>query len=61
MVNQDDRTAEFVALVTIETSVAVVSGYILLIHLLYKELHNLFGKLLMLYNGALLWPLYPIQ
>ena len=49
----DDRTAEFVALVTIETLVAVVSGYILLIHLLYKEFRNLFGKLLMLYNGAL--------
>ena len=49
----DDQTAEFVELVTIGTSIAVVSGYIFVVHLLYKELHNVFGKLLMLYNGAL--------
>jgi len=49
----DDRTGEFIGLVATGISIAVVSGYILIVHLLYKELRNVFGKLLMLYNGAL--------
>jgi len=49
----DDRTGEFIGLVAAGISIAVVSGYILIVHLLYKELRNVFGRLLMLYNGAL--------
>jgi len=49
----DGHTGEFIALVTPGILIAVVSGYIFLVHLLYKELCNVFGKLLMLYNGAL--------
>ena len=49
----DSETAEFVGLVVAAISIAVVSGCILLVHMLYKELRNMFGKLLMLYNGAL--------
>jgi len=49
----DSRTAEFVGLVVAGISIALVSGYIFLVHMLYEELRNMFGKLLMLYNGAL--------
>ena len=49
----DSRTAEFVGLVVAGISIALVSEYIFLVHMLYEELRNMFGKLLMLYNGAL--------
>ena len=35
--------------------VAILSGYIIAIHVAFKELRSLFGKLLMLYNVGILW------
>ena len=49
----ESTTIEYLGLAGTAIAIAIVTGYILLVHLLYKELRNVFGKLLMLYNGAL--------
>ena len=32
----------------------IVSGYVLIVHLLFKELHTIFGKLLMFYSSSVM-------
>ena len=40
----------FVGKLTLSLLVMMMSGYILLVHFLFKELHSVFGKLLIFYN-----------
>jgi len=46
----DDSNGQFIGLVTVVTLIELVSGYIFVIHFIFKELHNTFGKLMMLFN-----------
>ena len=41
---------EFIGLITIDILLMIMSTYILIVHLIFKELHNLMGKLMMIYN-----------
>ena len=44
------QIAEFLVAVTLTSVMFTVSGYIFIVHLLFKELHTIFGKLLMFYS-----------
>ena len=48
--NRHHHTAELVVANTVEILTILVSGSIFVMHLLFKQLHNLFGMLLMLYS-----------
>ena len=48
--SQRAETGKFVGVLILGILVISMSGYILFVHLLFKELHNLFGKLLIFYN-----------
>jgi len=41
---------EFIVSMIVALLTMAVSGYILIVHLLFKELHNLFGKLQIIYD-----------
>jgi len=51
----DDSNAQFIGLVTGVTLIELVSGYIFVIHFIFKELHNAFGKLMMFFNISIVW------
>ena len=46
----DSSIGEVVGSLTLASLIMMVSGYILIVHLLFKELSTLFGKLLMFYS-----------
>ena len=46
----DSRIGELIGSLTLTSLIIMVSGYILLVHLLFKELRTLFGKLLIFYS-----------
>lgn len=46
----NNPTTRIIGPMIITTLTTVVSGYILIVHLLFKELHNLMGKLTISYN-----------
>ena len=46
----DSPIGELVGPLTLTSLIMIVSGYILIVHLLFKELRTLFGKLLMFYS-----------
>ena len=48
--SQRTETGKFVGVLILGIPLVLVSGYVLLVHLLFKELRNLFGKLLIFYN-----------
>ena len=50
----DDRL-QFVLEVVLNLMIQSLSWYIIAIHIMFKELHTLFGKLLMLYNISVLF------
>ena len=49
-VSQRAETGKLVGVVILGILLVLVSGYVLLVHLLFKELRSLFGKLLIFYN-----------
>ena len=51
---EDNQIIESVGVLTMSSLIIMVSAYILIIHLLFKELRTLFGKLLMLYNTCIM-------
>ena len=53
MVHLDDHISQFIGTMIISTLVITVSSYILIVHLLFKQLHNLMGKLMISYNFTL--------
>ncbi|XP_065892622.1 uncharacterized protein [Dysidea avara] len=44
------KMVEFVGLMLSTTLIMIISGYVVVVHLLFKELRNLFGKLLLCYS-----------
>ena len=54
MVNRNYHIAEIIGTMTIAVLTMTVSGYILIVHLLFKELRNLMGKLMIYYNFAIM-------
>ena len=46
----DSSIGELVGALTLTSLIMMVSGYILIVHLLFKELRTLFGKLLIFYS-----------
>ena len=46
----DSRIGELIGSLTLTSLIIMVSSYILLVHLLFKELRTLFGKLLIFYS-----------
>ena len=46
----DSQIGELVGALTLTSLIIMVSGYILIVHLLFKELRTLFGKLLIFYS-----------
>ena len=46
----DSQIGEVVGSLTLASLIMMVSGYILIVHLLFKELRTLFGKLLIFYS-----------
>ena len=48
--NSGSQTAKFLAILTMSSLMLMVSGYVFIVHLLFKELCTLFGKLLMFYS-----------
>ena len=50
MVDRNNHIAEIIGPMTIAVLTMTVSGYILIVHLIFKELHNLMGKLMIFYN-----------
>ena len=53
MVHEDNHIGQFIGSMIISTLIMTVSGYILIVNLLFKQLHNLMGKLMMSYNFTL--------
>ena len=53
MVHEDNHIGQFIGLMIMSTLIMTVSGYMLIVHLLFKELHNLMGKLMISYNFTL--------
>ena len=51
----DNYMAKFIGSITIVLLITAVSSYILIVHLLFKELHNLMGKLMIFYNLTLIF------
>ena len=51
----DNHMATFIGSMTIDLLITAVSSYILIVHLLFKELHNLMGKLMILYNLTIIF------
>ena len=54
MVHMDDHIGQFIGSMIISILIMTVSGYILIVHLLFKQLHNLMGKLMISYNFTLI-------
>ena len=55
MVNKNYHIAELIGTMTIAVLTMTASGYVLIVHLLFKELHNLMGKLMIFYNFAMVF------
>lgn len=49
----DNQMPQFIGIMTISVLIITMSAYILIVHLLFKELHNLMGKLMISYNLTL--------
>ena len=48
--NDGSQVAKFVVMMTVGSLLLIVNGYIVTVHLLFKELRTIFGKLLMFYS-----------
>ena len=53
MLHVDDNIGQLIGPMIVSTLIMTVSGYILIVHLLFKQLRNLMGKLMISYNFTL--------
>ena len=53
MLHEDDNIGQLIGPMIVSTLIMTVSGYILIVHLLFKQLRNLMGKLMISYNFTL--------
>ena len=53
MVHEDNHIGQLIGSMIISTLIMTVSGYILIVHFLFKQLHNLMGTLMISYNFTL--------
>ena len=54
MLHEDDHIGQLIGPMIVSTLIMTVSGYILIVHLLFKQLHNLMGKLMISYNFTII-------
>ena len=54
MLHVDDNIGQLIGPMIVSTLIMTVSGYILIVHLLFKQLHNLMGKLMISYNFTII-------
>ena len=52
--NDSSQIAKFLSGIILTSLLFIVSGYILMVHLLFKELRTIFGKLLMFYSFSVM-------
>jgi len=54
-ISEAQKAFQFLVPVTIRLVLGLVSGYIIIIYLVFKDMHTSFGLLMVLYNGAIIF------